>query len=182
MNYVFVGLVINNNCASFYDQDNNSQISIPEQNVHSRLMGDSFYEISRAELQKAKDAFDALKIQPLPEGIYTSEIDPNGLDQHEHGAKLDSGKNRLGLVLLAFSNALQEVGVVGTFGAKKYTDNGWLTVQDGKIRYTDAMLRHLLQEKTEGKIDKETGLRHSAQVAWNALARLQLQLMEEDNG
>jgi hypothetical protein len=44
------------------------------------------------------------------------------------------------------------------------------------------MLRHLLQEKTEGRVDKETGLLHSAQVAWNALARLQLQLMDEDEG
>lgn len=105
------------------------------------------------------------------------ERDPNGLDQHAPGAKLDQGKNRLGLVLLAFSRALQEVGEVGTYGANKYSDNGWKFVTDGEARYTDAMLRHLFAE-THELLDKETDLLHAAQVAWNALARLELKLME----
>jgi hypothetical protein len=111
---------------------------------------------------------------------YGAERDPNGKSQHESGSKLDHGKNRLGLVLLAFSRALKEVGEVGTFGANKYTANGWLNVPNGIDRYTDAMLRHLLQEATGEKIDPESQMLHSAQVAWNALARLELQMREYD--
>lgn len=100
-----------------------------------------------------------------------TELDPNGLNPHEPGAKLDSGKNRIGLVLLGFASALIEVAKVGTFGANKYSENGWKNVQDGEKRYTDAMLRHLLAEQ-EGEIDDDSGMLHAAQVAWNALARL----------
>lgn len=98
--------------------------------------------------------------------------------QHEPGAKLDTGKNRLGLVVLGFARALQEVGKVGTFGANKYTDNGWIEVQDGERRYTDAMLRHLFAEAEGEELDNESGIRHAAHTAWNALARLDIALRE----
>lgn len=94
------------------------------------------------------------------------------MNQHEPGAKLDAGKNRLGLVLGGFASALQEVGKVGTFGAGKYTDNGWQSVPDALERYTDAMYRHLLAEAAGERNDPETGLPHAAHAAWNALARL----------
>ena len=110
-----------------------------------------------------------------------SEKDPYGLDQHAAGAKLDAGKIRLGLVLGGFSRALYQVGVVGTVGAVKYTDNGWMSVTDGQARYTDAMIRHLLAEFDGEIFDTDTGLYHAAQAAWNALARLELLLKEETN-
>lgn len=103
-----------------------------------------------------------------------NEMDPTGRDQHEPGAKLDAGKNRLGLVLGAFALALEEVGKVGTYGANKYTANGWLAVPDGEARYTDAMLRHYLKEAQGELCDKDTEILHAAQLAWNALARLNL--------
>tara|TARA_R110002072_G_scaffold167829_2_gene321355 strand:+ start:246 stop:581 length:336 start_codon:yes stop_codon:yes gene_type:complete len=108
-----------------------------------------------------------------------TETDPNGLDLHTKGAKADAGKTRLGLVFSGFSAALEQVGRVGTYGSLKYTDEGWLSVSDGQSRYTDAMLRHLLTEMQGEVFDVDTGLYHSAQVAWNALARLELQLKEE---
>ena len=46
----------------------------------------------------------------------------------EKGVKLDNGKIRLGLVLGGFAKGLKEVGCIGTFGANKYCDNGWQTV------------------------------------------------------
>ena len=76
--------------------------------------------------------------RPRPQN---SESDPNGIQQHEPGAKLDAGKNRLGLVFSGFALALQAVGAVGTYGANKYTDEGWKAVPDANKRYTDAMLR-----------------------------------------
>ena len=109
-----------------------------------------------------------------------TETDPSGKRPDEHGAKLDAGKNRLGLVLFGFSRALQAVGEVGTYGANKYTDNGWVGVPDGERRYTDALLRHLLREATGEVCDADTELRHAAHSAWNALARLDLMLRADE--
>ncbi len=102
------------------------------------------------------------------------EKDPNGLNPHQPGAKLDAGKPRPGLVLGGFASALQAVTEVGTYGARKYTDNGWKDVPNGIDRYTDAMHRHLLAEAAGELRDRDTGILHAAHAAWNALARLDL--------
>ena len=124
-----------------------------------------------------------------PDGYYYHDnCDPFAYeyDQHSPGAKLDQGKNRLGLVLGGFSRALQQVGKVGTQGANKYSDNGWMEVDDGISRYTDAMLRHYMKEAEGEKFDPELSdmagedIYHAACVAWNALARLDLMLCEDD--
>jgi len=114
---------------------------------------------------------------PGPPGL--DECDPTGRDPHAPGAKLDAGKPRMGLVLGDFALALTEVAKVGTMGAAKYTDHGWLEVPDGVSRYKDALLRHLL---TREDIDSQSGLLHDAHAAWNALAVLELRLrtMRED--
>ena len=109
-----------------------------------------------------------------------SEKDPTGRSAKEAGSKLDAGKNRLGLVFNGFYKALYAVGEVGTFGANKYTDNGWKEVPKGFERYTDALYRHLSMENVEFK-DKESNLYHAAHAAWNALARLELLLEEMEN-
>ena len=109
-----------------------------------------------------------------------NEIDPNGKQAHEAGSKLDAGKNRLGLVFGGFARALEEVGRVGTFGANKYTDNGWQSVPNGIDRYTDAMYRHLMKEAQGEAIDPDSGTFHAAQAAWNALARLDLMIRKWD--
>ena len=106
--------------------------------------------------------------------VTVGESDPTGKDQHEPGAKLDAGKNQLRLVIDSFARALWEVGKVGTYGAQKYSPDGWRYVDNGIDRYRDALYRHLLQENIEGMVDKETDLMHAAQAAWNALARLEL--------
>ena len=112
----------------------------------------------------------------------TVEKDPSGLAAGSPGAKLDAGKNRLGLVLFGFAHALQEVGKIGTYGAKKYSDYGWMSVPNGEERYTDALLRHLLKEATGELLDPDTGLHHAAHAAWNALARLELIIIMESGG
>jgi len=105
------------------------------------------------------------------------EVDPNGVDAHDGGAKLDAGKNQLGSILGDFSNALMAVGEVGTRGAQKYSLGGWKEVPEGKRRYTDAMLRHFCKE-SNSLYDEELPVLHAAQVAWNALARLEFILKE----
>jgi hypothetical protein len=100
---------------------------------------------------------------------------------HQPGAKLDAGKPRMGLVLNGFCHALLAVGRVGTWGAAKYTDDGFLKVPDGVKRYTDAMYRHLLAEASGEADDPESELSHAAHTAWNALARLELMLREAES-
>lgn len=109
------------------------------------------------------------------------ELDPNGLDQHQSGAKLDAGKPRCGLVLGDFHSALLEVSKVGTYGADKYTESGWKDVPNGISRYEDAMLRHWLEYKDGNFVDEETGLLHLAQMCWNGLAMLQLHFKTDES-
>lgn len=108
------------------------------------------------------------------------EEDPNGINQHDPGAKLDKGKNRVALVLSGFSNAIEEVAKVGTYGAEKYSPNGWKKVDNGLERYDDAMLRHWLAEKRGEKYDPDSELLHAAHAAWNSLAYLELKLREKN--
>ncbi len=95
------------------------------------------------------------------------------MDQHEPGAKLDNGKNRMALCLHGFSRAVIQVGEVTTFGAVKYTPNGWKSVENAEERYLDAAYRHMLASAIE-ECDPESGLRHLAHAAWNILAVLEL--------
>lgn len=111
-----------------------------------------------------------------------AEHDPTGRSAHEPGAKLDAGKPRPALVLGGFARALSAVTEVGTYGAQKYTDNGWRTVPDGVERYSEAMLRHWLSEAKGEQRDLDTKLLHAAHLAWNALARLELMLSDSDKG
>lgn len=103
------------------------------------------------------------------------ERDPHGKNPSDPGAKLDDGKRRADL-LLGFSRALEAVADVLTHGAAKYSPGGWRYVPDGVDRYTAAMIRHLLAEGRGEEVDADSGLLHAAQVAWNALARLELAL------
>lgn len=109
-------------------------------------------------------------------------------DQHAPGAKLDTGKVDLSLLLL-FARSLRELARVGDYGQAKYSRGGFLEVPNGPQRYTAAMLRHLFAEAEGQKFDDdpmleeygyEGQIRHAAQVAWNALARLELELRQEE--
>ena len=80
--------------------------------------------------------------------------------------KNDNGKPRMDL--LPF-DALKGVSDVLTFGANKYTPNGWKDVPDAIPRYEAALLRHFTAIKTGEQNDPETGLPHIHHVACNAL-------------
>lgn len=101
------------------------------------------------------------------------ERDPNGIDPHAPGAKLDAGKPRVGLMVQDFARALEAVAEVTTLGAVKYSPSGWRTVENGIERYNDALMRHQLQSAIE-EYDPDLCVLHAASVAWNALARLEL--------
>ncbi len=94
---------------------------------------------------------------------------------NEPGRKDDQGKARVGLMLCDFSLALMAVAEVTTYGAEKYSDSGWLHVENAGTRYDDAKGRHMLLGYSETS-DAESGQTHAAMEAWNALAKLELML------
>lgn len=92
---------------------------------------------------------------------------------HLPGMKYDEGKPNLSLVFGGFNKALLDVGYIGTFGARKYTPNGWKDVENLYERYSSALLRHMfaaMSPRVKDIYDNETGRLHLAHVAWNALA------------
>ena len=121
----------------------------------------------------------------LQQDMVCKEHDPNGIAPGEPGAKLDSGKPAVFRGLIDyFPRACIEVARISTLGASKYTWKGWESVPDGINRYSDALVRHLCAEAIEGPFDagpKGLGadVLHASQVAWNALARLELILREQ---
>lgn len=119
-----------------------------------------------------------------PKYVKKQEVDPNGKNPHEPGAKLDDGKAPVYRGVIAyFPRAIKEVAKVSAFGASKYTWNGWETVPDGISRYSDANGRHIADEAIEGPYTLDSKLLHKAHAAWNALAALELTLreMEKNN-
>lgn len=110
--------------------------------------------------------------------MHKTELDPNGLQPDQPGAKLDAGKVRPSLILDGFAHALLAVAEVATDGAIKYSDGGWQHVPDGVRRYAEAKDRHRLHGAIE-KRDPTTGHLHLAHEAWNALAALELVLREQ---
>jgi len=122
---------------------------------------------------------------PIPEGH------GHAPDQHTPGAKLDHDK--IDMSLLQFlPNALLEICRVMDYGQTKYSRGGFLEVDDAINRYTAAMWRHYLEECKGEKFDQgdpfydtpeglpfKGTLRHDAQLAINALFRLEYRLREE---
>lgn len=96
------------------------------------------------------------------------------MNPYEPGAKLDANKPKAG-ILLEFSHALMAIAELGTYGVTKYSRGNWLFVPNATERYTDALIRHLLQENIN-HIDEESGFPHAVHTAWNALARLELMM------
>jgi hypothetical protein len=91
------------------------------------------------------------------------------------GEKGDAGKPAIYSNLLnMFPLTCLAVAQASAFGAERYGHDNWRAVPDGVNRYSDALLRHLLEDG----LDPASGLPHEAHAAWNALARCELLLRE----
>lgn len=100
---------------------------------------------------------------------------PDGAVKYDNG-KAPIFKGGLGY----FPKAIAAISTVSSFGAIKYAWAGWRHVDDGINRYTDAMVRHLAAEAEGQTVDSDSGLMHAAHCAWNALARLELLIIEAE--
>ncbi|MGM9759315.1 MAG: dATP/dGTP diphosphohydrolase domain-containing protein [Parabacteroides sp.] len=74
--------------------------------------------------------------------------------------------------------AVKEVVRVYTAGAAKYGANKWQGLPDGYQCYRAALLRHMTEIEEGRLIDPETGCLHAAQIAWNAIAMLHIQMID----
>lgn len=110
---------------------------------------------------------------PMPKQPTIRFVLPKDLEEHKPGMKYDNGKPNLSLVFGGFPRALLDVAQVGTFGARKYTPEGWKSVPNLQERYSSALLRHMFSVLSNDEFDNETGRHHLAHVAWNALALLE---------
>ena len=82
-----------------------------------------------------------------------------------------------------FPRALKEVARVSEFGATKYmapyTRQGWRQVPLDELR--DAIARHELDRVISGEVNHKDGdMLHQAQIAWEALAALEVMLVERE--
>ena len=98
------------------------------------------------------------------------------------GKKYDSGKSMVGTLCRVFPRALLGVGQCITFGTKKYPKpDNWKLVDGAFTRYQDSMMRHYLKFLAGQEKDSETNLLHLKHMVWNALAILELYLMDHND-
>ena len=98
------------------------------------------------------------------------------------GKKYDSGKSMVGTLCRVFPRALLGIGQCIEFGTHKYPQpDNWKLVDGAFTRYQDSMMRHYLKFLAGQEKDSETSLLHLKHMAWNALAILELYLMEHED-
>lgn len=99
-----------------------------------------------------------------------SEIKQNLTDlTRGTGMKYDAGKARWYMLMEGCRRALAGVMGVLEFGARKYSPDSWKTVDDGMMRYKDALYRHLHAIESGELNDPESGQPHIDHVVTNAL-------------
>jgi len=119
---------------------------------------------------KNKDVSTSLThSRPEPEGEPPTERSLTFTEKQEElrtkakngnlGIKFDDEKTRFDLLPW---NEVKQVADVFTLGAKKYADDNWKYVPDGKKRYFAAAMRHLVAWKEGEKYDGETKFNHLA--------------------
>ena len=110
------------------------------------------------------------------------ETSPDGRSANQPGVKLDAGKSPVRRGLLEyFPRACLAVASISDFGARKYAWGGWRSVEGAVDRYGDAEVRHICYAAIQGPLDSESEMLHAAHEAWNALARLEKIIEENEN-
>jgi hypothetical protein len=153
-------------------QEDDNEITPPGEYVNQTVVTDSGYTVL-----KGTGTMSALANKLFQDN--KARINTARQDLHISGAKDDSGKPRTGLMVSGFANALVSVAEVTTYGANKYSPNGWLSVPNSIDRYTDAMYRHLLAHSSGQDKDLESNLTHLSHAAWNILALIELNIRKE---
>lgn len=96
-------------------------------------------------------------------------------NKEKDGVKNDNGKPLVAEFLLDFGPEIMEAARVWEFGANKYEKSNWKKVKNGKERYMNALVRHLIESEYE-EVDEESGLSHLTHAVFNALAALHFEM------
>ena len=92
------------------------------------------------------------------------------------GLKLDSEKLQWSLLPIW---VLSGVVRVLMFGAKKYAPGNWQKVDNAKVRYTNALKRHLFAIDSGEEVDSESGLKHIWHLTCNAVFLMWFDMKKE---
>lgn len=122
-------------------------------------------------------------IPDSPDGIGENKKEPvYDLTDDGKGKKYDSGKSMVGTLCRVFPRSLLGIGQCIEFGTHKYPQpDNWKLVDGAFTRYQDSMMRHYLKFLAGQEKDSETNLLHLKHMVWNALAILELYLMEHED-
>ncbi len=85
--------------------------------------------------------------------------------------KFDTEKLRWDLLPM---EEIEEIVKIITYGSNKYEDNSWQLLDKGIDRYYAALLRHLVAWRNGEQLDSESGFKHLAHMACNAVFLLYL--------
>lgn len=151
-------------------------------------LGDETFDTEEA----ARDYFKSIQYSLSDEVVFNRIVKLNeeeykkepvyDLTDDGKGKKYDSGKSMVGTLCRVFPRALLGVGQCIEFGTHKYPDpKNWVKVENAFNRYQDSMMRHYLKFLAGQEKDSETNLLHLKHMVWNALAVLELYLMENED-
>lgn len=151
-------------------------------------LGDETFDTEEA----ARDYFKSIQYSLSDEVVFNRIVKLNeeeykkepvyDLTDDGKGKKYDSGKSMVGTLCRVFPRALLGVGQCIEFGTHKYPDpKNWVKVENAFNRYQDSMMRHYLKFLAGKEKDSETNLLHLKHMVWNALAVLELYLMENED-
>ncbi|MDO9235973.1 MAG: DUF5664 domain-containing protein [Aquabacterium sp.] len=81
---------------------------------------------------------------------------------NQSGKKHDTDKPRWSLLPLG---TVAQIVKVLEFGATKYSPDNWKAVPNARVRYYDALMRHVQAWWMGERVDTETGCHHLAHAA-----------------
>lgn len=159
-------------------------LSFMGKNYHGTSLSDAR---STAKQNKDEKHIQVITVNNLPvhsdefiSGISEPQREKYDLTDDGKGKKYDGGKPMIGTLIRVFPLALEAIGDVIEFGTRKYPKpDNWKKVEGAKFRYQDSLMRHMVKFYKGDELDEETGKPHLAHMAWNALAILELYLMEK---
>ncbi|MFA7223092.1 MAG: dATP/dGTP diphosphohydrolase domain-containing protein [Bacilli bacterium] len=105
-----------------------------------------------------------------------SPVEDKPLDQ-----KHDEGRPAVGQMMADFPRALLMLAKLTSYGIKEGKAAGeWKNIPNAKIRFENALGRHNLEMHIHSR-DQDSMYLHASHRAWNAMAVLELILMEQED-
>lgn len=136
-------------------------------------------KIKKEELERMTNRTQARRITVDDDG---NPVGGSAVGMSDATAEKYSKPQPFNGVIARFPRAILAVAAVSVDGTKKHQvpldDVSYRDLPDAKNLYGEALCRHLLREAIEGPVDPEFDHLHAAHAAWDALARLEVLLID----